>query len=176
VLRSVAAAMTTLSAIAVVLVAAPAEAAVGDLVCLPPTSSTVTFSPPVTQTPQTVDVTSTNLFGPCTSTSVPAITSGTFSGTFQVPNRSCLTLAGSGTSTSTITWNTGQTSTLALNFNTTIVGAVYTSILTGAVTSGLFAGDNVISNQTGPATDVLLCTAGLGTVPSIYTIGTITFT
>ncbi|WP_432903948.1 hypothetical protein ACQP1S_06115 [Micromonospora matsumotoense] len=111
-----------------------------------------------------------------TSLAVPAIISGTFFGTFHDPNRSCLTLAGSGTSTSTITWNTGQTSTLALNFNTTIVGAVYTLILTGTVTGGLFAGDSVLSNQTGPATDVLLCTAGLGTVASIYTAGTITFT
>ncbi|WP_251144987.1 hypothetical protein [Streptomyces sp. McG3] len=88
---------------------------------------------------------------------MPGITSGTFGGTFHVPNRSCLTLAGAGTSTSTITWNTGQNSTLSLNFTTTIVGAVYTSVLTG------------------PATDVLLCTLGLGTVSGIHTVGVITF-
>ncbi|MEV2258579.1 hypothetical protein AB0J13_07945 [Streptomyces anulatus] len=106
---------------------------------------------------------------------MPGITSGTFGGTFHVPNRSCLTLAGAGTSTSTITWNTGQNSTLSLNFTTTIVGAVYTSVLTGTVTGGLFAGDSVVSNQTGPATDVLLCTLGLGTVSGIHTVGVITF-
>ncbi|MFC7101115.1 hypothetical protein ACFQQB_11920 [Nonomuraea rubra] len=143
--------------------------------CLPPTSSTVTFDPPLTTMPQTVTVTSTNLFGPCTSTSVPAITSGTTSGTFPVPNRSCLTLAGTGTSTSHITWNTGQTSTLTLNFTTQIVAGVYTSVVTGVVSSGLFAGDSVVSNQTGPATDILTCTLGLGTVAGIYTVGAITF-
>ncbi|MFI6900502.1 hypothetical protein ACIBKY_04525 [Nonomuraea sp. NPDC050394] len=48
---------------------------------------------------------------------MPAITSGTASGGFLVPGRSCLTLAG--TATSHITWNTGQTSTLTLNFTCT---------------------------------------------------------
>lgn len=171
-------ALATIALLAATLVATtpPAQAQPGDLVCLPPTSSTVTFSPPLTTTSQTATVTTTNLFGPCTSTSVPDITSGTFTGSYTVPNRSCLTLTGSGTSTSTITWNTGQTSSLTLNFTTTIVGAVYTSVVTGVVTGGLFAGDTVISNQTGPATDILLCTAGLGTVSSLHTIGTITFT
>ncbi|MGW8064249.1 hypothetical protein ACVV2G_18730 [Streptomyces ziwulingensis] len=40
--------------------------------------------------------------------------------------------------------------------------------MTGTVTSGLFAGDTVIVTFTGPATDILLCTAGLGTVSSVY--------
>ncbi|MFE0151063.1 hypothetical protein ACFWY5_28230 [Nonomuraea sp. NPDC059007] len=175
-IRPVLAALTVLAATCALLIPAlPAQAAPGDLVCLPPTSSTVTYTPALTTTPQTVTIKTTNLFGPCTSTSNPTITSGTFTGSYLVPNRSCLTLAGSGTSTSTITWNTGQTSTLSLNYTTTIAGAVYTSIITGVVSSGLFAGDSVVSNQTGPATDVLLCTAGLGTVSSIYTVGTITF-
>ncbi|MFI1013141.1 hypothetical protein [Streptomyces sp. NPDC020965] len=175
-IRSALAALTALiAACAGLVTAAPAQAAPGDLVCLPPTSSTVTFSPALTTVPQDVTVTTNNLFGPCTSTSVPGITSGTFSGSFHVPGRSCLTLAGSGSSTSTITWNTGQTSTLSLNYTTTIAGAVYTSVLIGTVTSGLFAGDTVVSNQTGPATDVLTCTLGLGTVSGLYTVGTITF-
>lgn len=42
-------------------------------------------------------------------------------------------------------------------------------MVTGVVTDGLFQCDTVISNQTGPATDVLLYTAGLGTVSGIYT-------
>lgn len=164
-----------LAASALALAPGPAHAQAGDLVCLPPTSSTVTFDPPLTQTPQTVNVHSANLLGPCTSTTNPAVTSGTITGTYQVAGRSCTTLAGPGSSTSTVTWNTGQTSTLHLNFTTVIAGAVYTSVVTGVVTDGLFQGDTVISNQTGPATDVLLCTAGLGTVSGIYTVGTMTF-
>ncbi|MEV7660159.1 hypothetical protein AB0O39_39195 [Streptomyces anulatus] len=160
---------------ALALAPAPAHAQAGDLACLPPTSSTVTFTPALTTLPQDVTVHSTNLFGPCTSATVPGITSGTFSGTFAVPGRSCLTLAGSGTSRSTITWNTGQTSTLTLNYTTQIVGAVYTSVLTGVVSGGLFQGDSVVSNQTGPATDILTCTLGLGTVSGISTVGALTF-
>ncbi|WP_327092680.1 hypothetical protein OIE66_19195 [Nonomuraea sp. NBC_01738] len=62
-----------------------------------------------------------------------------------------------------------------LNSTTTIAGAVYTSVVTGVVSGGLFAGDSVVSNQTGPASDVLTCSLGLGTVSGIYTVGTITF-
>jgi hypothetical protein len=165
-----------LSSLCATLVAPPAHAAAGDLTCTAPSSSTITFTPPLTGTPQTTSVHTSNIYSPCVSTSHPAITSGIITGTFVVPQRSCATLTGSGASTSTITWNTGQTSTLTLNFLTQIVGAVYTSTVTGTVTAGLFTGDTVIGNQTGAATDILLCTAGLGTVSSIYTLGTLTFT
>ncbi|WP_424233962.1 hypothetical protein [Actinophytocola sp.] len=174
--RSIATIIVVFSAVLTLsVVPTPARAAVGDLVCAPPTSSAITFTPPLTTSPQTATVRSTNVFGPCVSTTVPAVTSGYTSVNVTVPNRSCLTLAGSGTSTSTITWNTGQTSELTLNFLTEIVGGVYTSTVTGAVTGGLFAGDSVVSNQTGAATDIALCLAGLGTVSSIYTVGTMTF-
>ncbi|MGW0607853.1 hypothetical protein [Streptomyces sp. NPDC002644] len=47
---------------------------------------------------------------------------------------------------------------------------------TGTVTSGLFTGDTVLHTITGPATDVPLCTLGLGTVSSIYSIVTLEIT
>jgi hypothetical protein len=75
-----------------------------------------------------------------------------------------------------ITWNTGQTSTVSANFNTNVVGAVLEVVITGTVTSGLFQGDTVILNQTGPATQVLQCTLGLGTVSSIYSAVTLEIT
>jgi hypothetical protein len=55
-----------------------------------------------------------------------------------------------------------QTSTAPANFNTTVVGAALE-----AVTSGLFQGDTVLLDRTGPATQVLQCTLGLDAVSSI---------
>ncbi|MFB7176004.1 hypothetical protein ACFCYM_35150 [Streptomyces sp. NPDC056254] len=49
-----------------------------------------------------------------------------------------------------------------------MAGAAIVSVFTGNVTSGLFAGDSVTLNITAPAASVLLCTAGLGTVPGYY--------
>ncbi|MFD6620162.1 hypothetical protein ACFWFB_33515 [Streptomyces albidoflavus] len=58
----------------------------------------------------------------------------------------------------------------------TRVGAALVVTQTGTVTSGLFAGDAVVMTQTGPAADVLLCTAGLGTVSGIYGLVTLEIT
>jgi hypothetical protein len=176
-LRAIWAAATALSTVAGLLsVSAPAQADTGDIVCLPPSSSTGTYTPPLTLTPQTVTVQTTEVFGPCTSLAVPAITSGLAKTTVTVPGRTCLVLLGSGTATRTITWNTGQTSTITENFSTQIVGGVFTVTVTGIVTDGLFQGDTIVRNQSGPATDILLCEAGLGAVSSVYTIGTTIFT
>jgi hypothetical protein len=154
----------------------PAEAAVGDIVCTPPSGSMTTYSPALTTSPQNVSVTAQILLSSCLSTTVPAITSGsTPLTTFAVPNRSCLNLTGSSAVTATITWNTGQTSTVSFTHLVNIVGAVYSSTLTGTVTSGLFAGDTVIGEQLGAATDIVLCTLGLGTVSTIATTTTLTF-
>ncbi|GGP95196.1 hypothetical protein GCM10010278_86270 [Streptomyces melanogenes] len=49
-----------------------------------------------------------------------------------------------------------------------VVGTVLTVTLTGTVTSGLFAGQTVAEQHVGPATDILTCTLGLGTVRSVY--------
>jgi hypothetical protein len=51
-----------------------------------------------------------------------------------------------------------------------VAGAVLVVTITGTVTSGLFAGDTVVQTVTGPATDILLCTAGLGTVSTVYSL------
>ncbi len=47
---------------------------------------------------------------------------------------------------------------------------------TGTVTAGTFTGSTVVQVITGPAADVLLCTAGLGTVPGIYSVITLEIT
>lgn len=160
----------------VVIPAAPASAGVLDMTCTPPTSVLNSYSPALTLAPQTVTVTTTALYGPCVSLSQPAITSGTRSATVTTTT-SCADLLGPGTFTYTITWNTGQTSTLSTNYTRVAAGALYTVTATGVVTAGVFAGDTVLVNYTGPSTDITLCTLGIATVSNIYLpLGTLEIT
>ncbi|WP_306749549.1 hypothetical protein [Saccharothrix yanglingensis] len=170
--------MTAVSALALAVLGPVWEASAGvlDVTCTPPSSQTTTYTPPLTVAPQTVTVSATAQYGPCVSLSNPALTSGSSTRTTLDPALSCLDLLSSGATTSTIVWNTGQTSTISVNYTATIVGAALVVTFTGTVTSGLFAGSSVVQVLTGPATDVLLCTLGLGTVPSSYTLASLEIT
>lgn len=159
----------------VVTAAAPAYAGVADLTCTPPSGNLNEYDPPLTLTPQPVALTLTAQYGPCVSPSQPTITSGARAVTVNI-TAGCLDLLGAASGSYTITWNTGQTSTVAVNTNRVIAGAAYTLASTGVVTSGVFAGDAVVANLTGPSTDITLCTLGLGSVDKIYTIGTLELT
>ncbi|WP_258177435.1 hypothetical protein [Streptomyces solincola] len=147
-----------------------------DVTCTPPSSSSVIYDPPLTNTQQLVTSTQNAQLGPCVSTSVAALTSGSWQNTGQPRMRSCFDLLTSGPGTRTITWNTGATSTLALNRTVSVVGAVLVTTLTGTVTDGLFAGDTAVITETGAATAITLCTAGLGTVASVYSVVTLEIT
>ncbi|MCG8919531.1 hypothetical protein L6E12_27535 [Actinokineospora sp. PR83] len=164
------------SALLVLGPAAPASAGVLDVTCTPPSSETVAFTPPLTMTPQTVTVNTSTQYGPCVSASNPALTSGTRTNTSSAPGQTCLELLTNGTTTFTITWNTGQTSTISANRTSTVVGAALVTTHTGTVTSGLFAGSTVLQVLTGAAADVLLCTTGLGKVAGIYSVVTLEIT
>ena len=178
-LRTATAVLTTAVCTVALLVLGPAgtaSAGVLDVTCTPPSSDVATYNPPLTVAPQTVTVNTTVQFGPCVSLSNPAITSGTRTATGPVPGFGCLDLLQSGLSNFTITWNTGQTSTVSSNYLATIVGAALVTTRTGTVTSGLFTGSTFLQVSTAPSTDVLLCTAGLGTVSSIYSLVTLEIT
>ncbi|WP_156910404.1 hypothetical protein [Nocardia mangyaensis] len=144
-----------------------ASAGVLDLTCVPPSSETVTYNPALTSTPQATTVDVATVLGPCTSTSRPDITSGSRNVTVQL-TRSCLELLDSGPTNFTLTWNTGETSTISANRASNIAGAVITVTHTGVVTSGVFTGDTVLLQTVGAATDILTCTLGLGTVANLY--------
>lgn len=156
-------------------VSVPASAAVLDVTCLPPSSDLVTYNPALTTTPRNVAITATTTYGPCVSARVPGLTSGsrTFQGT---GSRSCLSLLSAGTETFTITWNTGQTSTVSVGKLVNVVGAALVVTFTGTVTSGLFAGDAVLQIVTGPAVGITLCTLGLATVSRINSLVTLEIT
>ncbi|MER5261805.1 hypothetical protein ABTZ99_06965 [Actinosynnema sp. NPDC002837] len=175
---AVAVLMTAVSAVALAALgpAGTASAGVLDVTCTPPSSNNITYNPPLTMTPQTLAFSAATQYGPCVSLSNPAITSGSRTTTGSVSDASCLDLLGSRSFTLTITWNTGQTSTIAGNSSATTAGAVLVSTFTGTVTSGLFAGSTAVQVLTAPATDVLLCTVGLGTVSGIYSLVTLEIT
>ncbi|MFD1146233.1 hypothetical protein [Saccharothrix hoggarensis] len=156
--------------------ATPATAGALDVTCLPTSSQTASFSPPLTLTPGPTTVTASTQYGPCTSTSVPELTSGSRSATITYPALSCLDLVTSAPLTFTITWNTGQTSTISGSTTVTTAGAALVVTITGNVTAGLFAGDSVVQTITGPSTAVTLCTLGMGTVPSIYGVVALSIT
>ncbi|MEV6527316.1 hypothetical protein AB0M43_35865 [Longispora sp. NPDC051575] len=156
--------------------AGPAHAAPLDLTCAPPSSNVTSYNPPLTlSTTGTVQVDTTVAYGPCVSASHPAIVSGLRQTSFPVAD-GCNDLLGSGTITYTITWNTGQTSAITTNFTATVAGAAFVVVETGTITSGLFAGDTIVQNFTGPSTNITLCLLGLGTVPNIYAVGTVAIT
>jgi hypothetical protein len=147
-----------------------------DLTCTAPSSEATTYNPPLTLTPQDVTFSSTVQYGPCVSLSLPDINSGSRSLQVLTPDRSCLTLLETAVSTFTIIWNTGETSTISGSRTATVVGAALVVTITGNVTSGVFAGDSVVQISTGPATDILACTLGLGTVDSVYSTVTLEIT
>ncbi|MBQ1099568.1 hypothetical protein KBY55_26780 [Streptomyces sp. b94] len=172
--------LATAGLMAAALVFAPAASASSDglldLTCTVPSSEATTYNPPLTLTPQDVTFSSTVQYGPCVSLSHPEITSGSRSLQVLIPDRSCLTLLEAGVVTFTITWNTGQTSTISGSRTATVVGAALVVTVTGNVTSGVFAGDSVVQTSIGPATDILACTLGLGTVDSVYSTITLEIT
>lgn len=148
--------------------AGPAAAGVADVTCTTPSSNVLSSSPPLTSTPAVVTLTSQSSLGPCVSVSDPAITSGSWRTVVPNITASCDFLLRSSSGSDTVTWNTGQTSTLSGNREASVEGALFIVTFTGTVTSGVFAGDTVVEQFAGPSTDITLCELGLGTVSSIY--------
>lgn len=150
---------------ALLLTATPASAGVLDVSCTPPSDQVNTYTPPLTATPQTVVVNSAARYT-CVSASVPGLISGTRTVEVSSPGRSCVDLLTGFPITLTITWNTGQTSTLSGTSTVATLGATHIVTMTGTVTAGLFTGDTVVSTAISPSAPILLCTLGLGTVAS----------
>lgn len=171
-----AAAVTMLAAATTLVSVGPAHAdSVESVICIPPSSNRATYDPPLTTTPQTVTLSVSAHFSPCVSLTQP-VSSATSTGSATIPNRTCSTLVGSSSTTFTLDWDTGDTSTISADAVSTIAGGVYSVTSTGTVTAGLFEGGTYVANYTGPALEILLCQLGLGTVSSVNTVGTVTIT
>jgi hypothetical protein len=164
--------MTAMAILFTLVCVAPASADTTEvLVCA--NNETVTYTPPLTYLGQDVSVSVNRQFGPCVAPTEPSITAGSSSDSFSAHDRSCFDLLGAGTAEMVVTWNTGAKSTIRENYTANITGVTLTVIATGTVTKGLFEGASTQRELVGPATDILLCTFGLGTVSSVYAAGTL---
>jgi hypothetical protein len=145
---ALAAIVPIVAAAALVALPGTANAAVGDFICT--VSNNTTYSPGLRLVAAPQHVTFAVGYSNCISISQPSITGGTRSGAVDL-TLSCLATPVSGPQTSTITWNTGQTST----FNGTGTAAVVAGQLVftwiGTITAGTFVGSaftEVISQNT----------------------------
>ncbi|MGM1060673.1 hypothetical protein [Saccharothrix sp. Mg75] len=148
--------------------ASPAHAAPVDLLCTEDES--VSYSPGLLTAPRPVDVDVHNVLS-CTSLTDPAVTGGYVRATVRGLNRSCTDLAASGSGSYTITWNTGETSTISYSRSATYVLGTLVMTETGTVTGGKFTGDSSTHVVELLTLDLLSCltepglttTSGLGT-------------
>lgn len=163
------------AAASLALAVAPAGTAAADaldVTCVG--TQTVTYTPGLTLQPVSQSIDINYIFAPCVSATVPELTSGLASGS-MTRVVSCLALAEPGSAASTFVWNTGQSSVFSYNRTVTIVAGTSVVTLTGAITSGLFAGDTAIVVIAGPAINLLDCLQPPG-VTSRSSVVTVTIT
>ncbi|MGW4806892.1 hypothetical protein [Kitasatospora sp. NPDC004272] len=152
--RRAAAALGT-AALACALLTGPAHAAPLDATCTG--TDTTTYTPGLTNTPQSVTVSGT-IHLTCLSLSHPAITAGTISGGGTAPNLTCAVLEQPSSGSSTVAWNDGTHS--AYTYSTALgPGAAGTQLLTltGTVTSGTFNGDSLVITVVFANADLTAC-------------------
>lgn len=154
--RRILAVLATLAAtlLASLTLAPAAQASIHQITCLG--STTQTFSPPLTNTPKPTTITISTSYTNCVSLTAPSITSGTSFSSATSPNASCVSLL-NGTQTqvpTTVTWNTGETSTITQTTVVTIVAGQVVATSTGTVTSGKFLGATTVRVVTYLATDI----------------------
>ncbi|MFI6585639.1 hypothetical protein [Embleya sp. NPDC050493] len=127
--------------LAAVLAFAPAAHASSSTTCTG--TSSATYNPGLTLTPQSVALTETDTLSSCTSTD-PTLTSGSFGLGGTIPGAACNDVqAGPGTPI-TVTWNNTHTSTAALTYVLTVTGGILQTVGTGTVTSGEFTGATAV--------------------------------
>jgi hypothetical protein len=162
--------LTLTSSLVLGISASPSGAAAGDLTCT--TVQRTAYSPGVTFTPSQQTISITTIDAPCVSTTRPDITAGTAAFTFPGV-RSCLTLDQSSSGTSSIKWNTGETSVYTyISTSQTVAGQIVV-IITGAVTSGPFQGRSIAFALVSPVVNVLQCIFPPG-ITSRVGVGTLT--
>jgi hypothetical protein len=119
-------------------------------------SFTVTYDPPLTNTLRLTEVTFHNELDSC---SIGAVTSGDASGEFSAI-RSCTTLdLPPHPATTTFTWNTGASSTIAFSLSTVDRLVNGTTVVTsyGTVTHGFDQGAQAIHTAVQPQLDPIAC-------------------
>ena len=145
------------------LASSSATAAVRQLSCAGTQSSN--FSPGLTNTPATTTVSYRAILAPCVSLTDPTVTAGTYSGSF-VRVASCTSLLSSPAGRRTLNWTNGRSSVFEFTSTATYAAGQLVTTLTGAITSGAFAGSTAIQTLTAVA-DLTQCAAP-GGVSSLF--------
>ncbi|WP_203907749.1 hypothetical protein [Rhizocola hellebori] len=143
----------------------PAHATGGglDLVCSPFSVDKLFFTPSVALAPQSVTIDKKTNYRYCYSPSAPDVVSGELVRLFTRSD-SCPQALLSGPTSQTITWNTGQTSTIGVTRTPTLEHGIYKVTFVGTVTAGLFTGSSVTQVYLADGRDLERCLAGDGTV------------
>jgi hypothetical protein len=145
-------------------VESPAHAAgVIDIICSPHSMDKIFLTPPVTLEPQTVTIDKKTNYRHCTSPSAPDVVSGELV-RLLTRTDSCPQALGTGSLSQTITWNTGETSTISYFRTPTLVNGIYKVTFVGTVTSGLFTGSAANQVYIANGQDFQHCLDGKGTV------------
>ncbi|MEU4445213.1 hypothetical protein AB0K14_23460 [Actinosynnema sp. NPDC050801] len=134
----------------------------------------MSYSPGLLNTRRPVDVSVHNVLS-CTSLTDPAVTGGHVQATIHGLDRSCTDVAASGSGSYTITWNTGDTSTISYNRTANYVLGTLVAVETGTVTAGKFTGDSTTHVVELPNLNLLDCLTEPG-LTSTSGIGTYLFT
>lgn len=142
--------------------ASQARASLIDATCTG--SENVSFSPGITNSPRDVTI-SESLSMSCV---LPLFAGVSSSRTSAVPAVTCSNLLQPSTTSSTLTWNNGTTSTFS--YTTQIVSESGQSVLLriGTITAGRFVGDMAIMQSTGIDLDVLACESDQGNTQTSY--------
>ena len=139
--RAITGASAVLLALIAIIIPAPnAAAASVDAHCLG--TFTRTFSPPITQTPQTITVTETSDYNTCV---VGPTATGTETVTLTL---SCVPVTAGPATTETLTWNDNTGATSTINWSIPTITA-QTVVFTGTVTAGRHTGDTATKVTSG---------------------------
>jgi hypothetical protein len=122
-------------------VESPAHATGGgiDVVCSPLSLDKLFFTPSVTLEPQSVTIDKKTSYRRCYAPNAPDVVSGELVRLFTRSD-SCPQALLSGPLSQTITWNTGETSTISFVRTPTLEHGIYKVTFVGTVTAGLFTG------------------------------------
>jgi hypothetical protein len=136
-------------------------------------SEVVTYSPPLTSTPQTVTFTVSGQLFNCTSGSAPT---GYYAESGTAPNATCTSVLSAGSGTRVFHWNNSAIPPSTFSYNRVVSRVNGNIVVTalGSITSGTFTPDPTKSVGTGAEPDPTACsTTGVSqlTDVGVVTIG-----
>lgn len=166
----IAAVHLTVAAVMSLAITPSAHAAVDQFCVL---NEVVTYSPPLTDTPQTVTFSVSGQLYNCTSSSAPT---GSYAETGNAPNATCTSVLAAGSGTRVFKWTNTAIAPSTFSYNRTAnrVGGNIQVVAVGSISSGTFTPDPAKSVGVGAQPDPSACsTTGVSqlTASGSLTIG-----